>query len=177
MSIYNLISKHPSHSSSWPGIYDCVVTGHFLYIVRNAPSPGPEYEDNYLLISWLEPGARLKIIIFLWVHYLQRVFQLPGRCTAVQGRRKGWQIEEREERSEISHISCLDISAQLQLRTTGSTTTTIRCHSGLTYLWLVIIRAIRSVLTALWTSSLLSSDHYQYHQYHCPHCTSLQINN
>ena len=152
MSIYNLISKHPSHRA--PGIYGCVVTGHFLYIVTNAPSRGPEYEDNYLLISWLLPGARLKIIIFLWVHYLQRVFQLPARsvhCGVVQGKRKGWQIEERGEIRDFSHF----LSWYHQHQSVGLGTT-ISCHSGLTYQWLVIIRAIRTVLTALWSSSLLS---------------------
>ena len=106
MSIYNLISKHPSHRA--PGIYDCVVTGHFLSIVTNALSRGPEYEDNYLLISWLLPGARLKIIIFLWVHYLQRVFQLAGAL------REEKRLTNSGERSEISHISCLDIESAPQ---------------------------------------------------------------
>ena len=174
MSIYNLISKHHSHRA--PGIYGCVVTGHFLYIVTNALSPGPEYEDNYLLISWLLPGARLKIIIFLWVHYLQRVFQLPAWCTAVQGKRKGWQIEERGEIRDFSHfLSWYQISPAVP----GPGTSTIRCHSGLTYHWLVVVRVIRTVLTALWSSSLLSSYHYHYHhyQYHCPQSTAFQINN
>ena len=71
-------------------------------IVTNALSRGPEYEDNYLLISWLLPGARLKIIIFLWVHYLQRVFQLAGAL------REEKRLTNSGERSEISHISCLD---------------------------------------------------------------------
>ena len=77
------------------------------YIVTNAFTLRPEYEDNYLLISWLLPGARLKIIIFLWVHYLQRVFQLAGAL------REEKRLTNSGERSEISHISCLDISSAL----------------------------------------------------------------
>ena len=165
--------------SSWDGIY-MAVWSHWAFsvhcIVTNALSRGPEYQDNYLLISWLLPGARLKIIIFLWVHYLQTSFSITAQCTAVRsrarpaGKRKGWQIVERRERRDFSHFLSWYQGAILPA-------SSIRCHSGLTDQWLVIIRTIRAVLTALWSSSLLSSNHYHYHQYHCPHCTSFLINN